>query len=623
MRKSIKIFIAMFTLIIGIIQTPVIVLATNSIPNATSDFYVNDFAQVFSSNEKSRLMDNAVELSKQQDGIQVVVTTIKSLNGDSIENYALEMYNQYGIGKNDMGILILLATEDRQIRVEVGRAMESYINDSKAGRFIDKYAISYLKDNKFNEGLITLQEAFISEINTCIEKENSQVAENSIVSNSEIKNVISKQTVYSFFAFTAFILLFVLVIYFIYMLIKKSNDTKKRINDLTVELEKQKTKSTQQKERFNSEIASIKETHKKETDAIIQKNIRENMDLSSEHNRKVNSLKEEIHNLTMEKNKINSDYQSLKNDYSTLQDRYRRVNLLFPNADSEVTAMIEEEIRQYDIEKAAEVDQLISEVINLEADKDLVSKLSNVLSSYNSLEEKQKSYVKSDIDKLTRIYQNSISLKEEYEKEIERQRILKQIEEYKNSANNAMKSITSIISCISVGKSKDLSPLKKAKSIYESLPNGALEYFDNSIINKVNKLLTEAQEDYDREEKISNNKKLAAAAIASIVGIIGYISYGKARDLRKLQDAKNIYDRLDPEVRKYADTSVIEKLERLIREAKRDKEEEEEEERRRKRREEEERRRRMHSSSSSSYRSSSFHSGFGGRSGGGGASRGF
>ena len=147
-RKSINSFITLVTLILGILFSSLIFAETN-IPSATDDFYVNDFANVFSAEEKTRIMDNAVKLSNEHNGVQVVVTTVISLDGNTIENYALEMYNLYGIGKDDMGLLILLSTEDRQIRVEVGKAMEAYIPDSKAGRFIDKYAIPFLKENKY------------------------------------------------------------------------------------------------------------------------------------------------------------------------------------------------------------------------------------------------------------------------------------------------------------------------------------------------------------------------------------------------------------------------------------------------------------------------------------------
>ena len=167
MKKTLRTFVLITIAMLMCVGTVTNTFAAN-IPAATSDFYVNDFAGVFTEDEKANLMANAVSLANEHDGIQVVVTTVKSLEGDTVENYAYQMYNQYGIGKNDMGLLILLATEDRQIRVEVGRAMEGYINDAKAGRFMDKYAIPYLKENKFNEGLISLQQAFITEIKSCV-----------------------------------------------------------------------------------------------------------------------------------------------------------------------------------------------------------------------------------------------------------------------------------------------------------------------------------------------------------------------------------------------------------------------------------------------------------------------
>lgn len=116
-------------------------------------------------------------------------------------------------------------------------------------------------------------------------------------------------------------------------------------------------------------------------------------------------------------------------------------------------------------------------------------------------------------------------------------------------------------------------------------------------------------------------KKLASVAVASITAIISSISIGKAKHLKKLKEAKSIYDNLDSESRSYFDKSVSDKLDKLYREAKRNKEEEEAEHRRKIR--EEESRRRIQSSSHSSFGSSSHYGGFGGHSGGGGASRGF
>lgn len=172
MKKSNKRFIVVFLFVFGIVHSSTFAFARTNIPPVTSDFYVNDFASIFSEDEKSWLIGNALALSNDYNGIQVVVSTIRSLKGESIESYALNMYNQYRIGKDDMGVLILLSTGDRKIRIETGKSMASYINDESAKRFIDTYAIPLLKENKFSAGLIALQKALISEIVTVVESTN-------------------------------------------------------------------------------------------------------------------------------------------------------------------------------------------------------------------------------------------------------------------------------------------------------------------------------------------------------------------------------------------------------------------------------------------------------------------
>ena len=496
MRKSIKSFIAVIILILGVFQTSA-VFAKDNIPSATSDFYVNDFANVFSTDEKTRLMDNAVKLADEHNGIQVVVTTVESLNGDTIENYAFEMYNLYGIGKNDMGLLVLLSTGDRQIRVEVGKAMEAYINDAKAGRFIDKYAIPSLKENKFDEGLISLQEALISQIITDAESTENIQASNS-KTNLDFVSILG-----TIFVIGIIVGIIVLIIIFIRKIIVKSREKQQKIDSLKNQLEVSR-----------QNIIQIKNTNKAD----------------------INKLQGKINDLLEEKEKSNFNYRCLEDKYEKLEDRYKRVQILYPTADKDVTNMIEEEIRQRDIKLAEETDSIIQKVIGLSASKDIVSKLDNAMSCYLRLDNNQRAYVKSDINRLKQLYNKSLRLKQEYDKKMEEER----------------------------------------------------------------------------------KKKLAKSAVSSVTAIISGISFGRASHLRKLKEAKAIYDNLESGARLYFDKSVADRLEELYRQAKRDKEEEEEEERRRRRREEERRQ-----SSYSSFGSDSGYGGFGGSSGGGGASRGF
>lgn len=153
-----------------------------TIPEHTSNFYVNDFAGVFTDEQIKVMMDKAVKLCKEYDGIQVVITTVQSLDGETVENYANQMYNKYKIGKDSMGVLVLMSVNDRKIRVEVGRTMQVYLPDSKAAKLMNTYAIPKLKQNIFAEGLMDLQDALITQIKATLsveavesEEENSNV----------------------------------------------------------------------------------------------------------------------------------------------------------------------------------------------------------------------------------------------------------------------------------------------------------------------------------------------------------------------------------------------------------------------------------------------------------------
>lgn len=606
-RKIKKIFAVCFAMII-VFQVSLFAFAGAEIPTATSDFYVNDFAKIFTTEEKRQLMEKALSLANNYDGIQVVVTTITSLNGDTIENYAFNMYKQYGIGKNDMGLLILLSTKDRKIRVEVGRAMEAYVNDSKAGRFIDKYAIPYLKEDNFSQGLINLQKNLIDEIVKCVETEKNKEVANVVTTtkNESPKKCLNIDWMKILFWFLAIIISagFVILIVLIVKKAKaKKEKTKRIIKKLRSKLSETKTKLRIQQEEQQKILFNEKERFFREKNEIIAYN-----------SDKIDGIQSKLDLSEAQRRKSDEECRKLRNELSQLQDKYRRVNILYPNAEKDVENMIIEEIKQANMEKAREVDEAILKVINLPANKDSVEDFSNVISKYSNLTEEQKQYLNNDINPVCQLRNSSLALRKEYERKIEE-------ENNRSEADNAFSFITSVIAGISVGTAMNLSKLQAAKKTYNSLSYSARKYFDDSIMSKVSKLLSEAEKDKEIEEYKQSAKK----AERKINSVISGIYSGKARHLRELNDALGIYEHLDRNVKKYFDKSILSRLNDLISQAKRDKRREEEEE---------ERRRRNAYSSSSSYNGrggfggsgfggSSGFGGFGGRPGGGGASRGF
>ncbi len=135
------------------------------IPDATGEFYVNDFADVLSYETENMITGSGQRMYKEQ-GIQIVVTTIDSLNGEFIEEYSIEMARKYKIGSegSDNGILVLLAVSDREVRIEVGYGLEGQINDAKAGRLLDDYAIGYFSNDDFDRGINNLYRALLIEL---------------------------------------------------------------------------------------------------------------------------------------------------------------------------------------------------------------------------------------------------------------------------------------------------------------------------------------------------------------------------------------------------------------------------------------------------------------------------
>ena len=97
--------------------------------------YINDYAGVLSAPARQTLEALAAELDRKT-GAQMAVVIVRSLDGEPIENYSITLTERWGIGRKeqgDTGVLLLLAVEDRQNRIEAGYGIEGIINDARAG----------------------------------------------------------------------------------------------------------------------------------------------------------------------------------------------------------------------------------------------------------------------------------------------------------------------------------------------------------------------------------------------------------------------------------------------------------------------------------------------------------
>lgn len=131
----------------------------------TDNFFVNDFANVITAEDETKIQAQGESLYSQTTA-QVVVVTVEDLNGEEISQYALDLGREWGVGSKEEnnGIVILLSLNDREIYISVGYGLEGALPDSKTGRIIDVYGLEHLKQDDFSTGITQISNAIVNEV---------------------------------------------------------------------------------------------------------------------------------------------------------------------------------------------------------------------------------------------------------------------------------------------------------------------------------------------------------------------------------------------------------------------------------------------------------------------------
>lgn len=124
-------------------------------PTAAAGIYVQDYAQVLSAEDKRRLLSIGQELDDKTTA-QLAVVTVKTLDGQPIEDYALAILREWGIGSKEKnnGALIVVAVQDRRSRIEVGYGLEGLLSDGLTGRIQDQAMIPYFRKGNYAAGIV-------------------------------------------------------------------------------------------------------------------------------------------------------------------------------------------------------------------------------------------------------------------------------------------------------------------------------------------------------------------------------------------------------------------------------------------------------------------------------------
>jgi uncharacterized protein len=115
---------------------------------------VNDFTGTLDSGWKSSIEDLCIKV-RNETGAEIAVAVISDLQGISIEEYAVNLFEKWGVGKadKDNGVMLLVSMQERKVRIEVGYGLEGVITDLEAGNIINDIIVPRFKQNDYNTGV--------------------------------------------------------------------------------------------------------------------------------------------------------------------------------------------------------------------------------------------------------------------------------------------------------------------------------------------------------------------------------------------------------------------------------------------------------------------------------------
>ena len=93
---------------------------------------------------------------QQRKGSQLQVLMVPSTQPETIEQYAVRAFESFKLGREgiDDGLLLVVAKDDRKVRIEVGYGLEGAIPDITAGRVIQEYLVPYFRQGDYGSGIL-------------------------------------------------------------------------------------------------------------------------------------------------------------------------------------------------------------------------------------------------------------------------------------------------------------------------------------------------------------------------------------------------------------------------------------------------------------------------------------
>jgi uncharacterized protein len=139
---------------------------------------INDYAGILDQREE-RQLENYLAQFENASSIQIAILTIKSLEGEDLEDYSIRVADAWKLGQksDDNGVLLLIALQEKKLRIEVGYGLEGSLTDAKSGYIIRNYITPYFKKGDFYSGIAAGIQAITGVLSNELNISDEQIAQ--------------------------------------------------------------------------------------------------------------------------------------------------------------------------------------------------------------------------------------------------------------------------------------------------------------------------------------------------------------------------------------------------------------------------------------------------------------
>ncbi|EJF93466.1 YgcG family protein [Bartonella taylorii] len=147
-----------------------LVIALGSVAYSQTKFppltgYINDVAHLLDNATKKNLTEKLAVL-EEQTGDQIVIVTLPTLSGNSIEAYSNSLFRTWRLGQKQInnGVLLVIAPNEREVRIEVGYGLEGELTDAMSSVIINNFVLPNFREGNYQKGIVEAVHAIIKVI---------------------------------------------------------------------------------------------------------------------------------------------------------------------------------------------------------------------------------------------------------------------------------------------------------------------------------------------------------------------------------------------------------------------------------------------------------------------------